>query len=72
MAKGKTVRHHGSNIDMLRDAEGIFKLNAEVAYRTVDLRVSQQQLHGARVASFSVDLRCPCPAERMGALSAWL
>lgn len=72
MAQGKTVRQHSSNIDMLRDAEGIFKFNAKVAYRTVDLRMSQQQLHGAQVARFSVDLRCPCPAERMGAFSAWL
>jgi len=39
-----------SDINLLGYGESIIHLDAEVAYRALDLRVSQQQLDGALIA----------------------
>ena len=72
MANGRTVRQGSSDIDTLSDAQSIFKFNAEIAHCTVDLGVTEQQLNRAEVPGLSINLRCLCPAERMGAISTWL
>lgn len=72
MANGRTVRQGGSDIDELRNTQGIFDFNAKVPNSTVDLGVAKQQLDRSEVAGLSINLGCLCPAERMGAVSAWL
>jgi len=39
-----------SDVNSFCDFEGIVKLNAEVAHDALDFHISQQQLHGAKIA----------------------
>lgn len=46
-----------SDVDFLRDLDGVVDLNSEVAYRALDLGMSEQQLDGPQVAGPSIDQR---------------
>lgn len=69
LANGRTVRQGGSDIDALRDAQGIFEFNAKIPNSTVNLGVTKQQLDCSEGAGLTIDLRRLCPAERVGAVS---
>lgn len=47
----------GSNVDLLGDAQGIFKFDTKVSYRAVNFRVSEQQLNSPEISGFPLDLR---------------
>ena len=44
-----------SDIHLLGDRQGIVDLDAEVADRALDLRVTEEQLHGAEVAGAAIN-----------------
>jgi hypothetical protein len=46
---------------LFRYREGIIDLDAEKSDRTLDLRETQQELHGPQVAGAPVDQRCLGP-----------
>ena len=52
-------------LDLLRDAESVIHLNPEIADHTFQLRVAEQQLHYAQIASLLVDLSRLCSAHRV-------
>lgn len=72
MANGGTIRQGSSNVDTFSNAKGILEFNAKVSNSVVDLGVTQQQLGSPKIAGLSIDIRCLCLAERMGAISARL
>ena len=45
-----------SKLDLLREPKRIVHLNAEVANRGLDLRVTEQQLDGSQVACLPIEL----------------
>jgi len=47
--------------------EGIIDLNAEVSDGAFDFGVAKQELHGPQVAGSTIDERCLCSPQRMGA-----
>ena len=56
-----------SNVDLLRDLDGIIDFDAEVAHGALDLGVPEQELHCTKVTGPAVDqysLRAP---QRVGA-----
>ena len=64
------VHQHGSNVDLLGDAQGVFEFDTKISDSAVNLCVSQQELDRTQVPGFPVDLRRLGPAQRMGAVSA--
>src|SRR5690242_8381173 len=64
-ARAHTCR---SNIDTLRDGEGVVHLYPEIADGALDLRVAEQQLDGSEIAGPPVDEGHLRAAERMGAI----
>lgn len=72
IANGRTIRPVSSDINTLSDAQSIFEIDTKVAHCTINLRVTEQQLDRTEVSSFSINLSCLCPAERMGAVSSCL
>ena len=61
-----------SKVDALGEAPGVLDLDAEVTDRAVHLRVAEQQLDGAQVASLLVELRDLRSWHGMGAVGARL
>jgi hypothetical protein len=72
MANGKTVRQGFLDVDALGYAHSVFQLNAKVAHCAVDLGVTKEQLHGAKVAGLTIDLGSPCSAKRVCTISTRL
>jgi hypothetical protein len=54
-----------SDVDFLRNLNGVVNLDAKVANGALDLGVAQEELHGPQVASSSVNQRGFGPAERV-------
>jgi hypothetical protein len=42
---------------LFRYGEGVIDLDAEIAHRTLNLGVSEQQLHRSQIPSSAIDLR---------------
>lgn len=59
-----------SDIDLLGDAQSVFKREAQVSHRAAHLGLTQQKLNGAKVASLAVDLHRLGASQRMCAVSA--
>ncbi len=66
------ARHDRSEVDLFGDAQRVFQLNAQVAHCAVHFGVAKQELNGAKITGFAVNLRRFCPAQRVGAVSARL
>jgi hypothetical protein len=47
-----------SELDLLRNAEGIIDFDAEITDRAFELGVCEQKLNGPQVAGLLVDLGC--------------
>lgn len=58
-----------SNVDLLGDAQRVFKLDAKIPHRAVYLGVSEQKLDCTKIAGFMVNERGLCAPHRMGAVS---
>jgi hypothetical protein len=58
---------HPSDIGLLRDFDGVVDLDAEVAHRAFDLRVTEQELHGSKVTRPPVDQHGFGTSQRMRA-----
>lgn len=58
----------GSDLCSLCQCQGVFHINAEVANRALDLRVAEQDLHGAKIASGLGDDRSLGSPKRMSAI----
>lgn len=56
-----------SDVDLLGDLDGIIHLDAEVAHRALDLRMSEQKLDGSEVPGSPVDHDCLRAAQRVRA-----
>ena len=56
-----------SDVDFLRDLYGVIDLDAEVANRALDLRVSEQKLYGPEIPGAPVDQRGLGSAQRVRA-----
>ena len=65
-----TARRVRSDVDTLGDAQRVFKFNAEISHRAVDLGVTKEQLDRAEIAGLPVDLGSLRPAKRMRAVPA--
>ena len=61
-----------SDVDLLRDIEGVIDFKAEIPDCALDLGVSQQQLHGSHVTRPAIDQGSLCPAQRMGPEAGWV
>ena len=72
MANGSAARQAMLDVDLLCYVQSILELNTQLAYRTIDLSVAQQQLHSAQIAGLAIDFRGLCPAQRMCAVCARL
>jgi len=68
LANGKCRRQRGSNVDLLGDAQRIFKFDAKVSDSAVNLCVSEQKLNRSEISGFPVYLRCFGPVQRMSAV----
>ena len=55
-----------SDVDTLSDAQGVLEFHAEIAHGAVDLRVTEQKLHGPKVPGLPVDQRRLGPAQGVG------
>jgi hypothetical protein len=58
-----------SQLDLLRDAERIIDLDAEVANCAFELRVPEEQLHRPQVAGLLLNLRHLCSPHRVRPIS---
>jgi hypothetical protein len=56
-----------SDIHLLGDRQGIVDLDAEVADRALDLRVTEEQLHGAEVAGAAINQGSLSPPQGVSA-----
>jgi hypothetical protein len=56
-----------SDLDFLRNLDGIIDLNAEISNRTLNFRMAQQKLDSPQVAGSAVDERRLGPPQRVGA-----
>ena len=54
-----------SDLSPFRQSKRILNVDAEVSYRTLDLRMAEQDLDSAEVARLLVYVRCLGPPERM-------
>ena len=52
--------------------EGVVDLDAEIADGRLQLRVAEQQLHGAQILRSLVDQRCLRPPHRVRAIVGWV
>src|SRR5271166_7000016 len=52
----------GSELNLLRDAEGVVDLDAEIADGAFELRMSEERLYGSQVARLPVNLSRLCSA----------
>lgn len=59
-----------SKIDGFGDGEGVVEIDAEISDGAIHLRVAEEELDGAQVASLLVDLGDLGSAHRMGTISA--
>ncbi len=57
--------NHMLHLGALGKGERILDVNTEIANGALDLRMAEQDLHSAQVASLLVDYRCLRPAQRM-------
>jgi len=54
-----------SDVDLIRDCQGVIDLNAEIPDRAFDLGMPEQELDGPEIASAPVDQGCLRASERM-------
>ena len=54
---------HFSDVDLLGYGKRIIDFDSQIADRTLDLRVAQQQLNRSKIACHFVDESCLGPAE---------
>jgi hypothetical protein len=47
-------------LDLLGHIQSVIYLNPEIPDCTLQLRMAEEELHGAEVARFAIDLSCPC------------
>ena len=47
-----------SDVDLLRYGERIIDLDSEIADRTLDLRVTKQELNRSKISRFLIDQSC--------------
>src|SRR5271166_747180 len=59
-----------SELDLLRQSQGIIDLDPEIPDGALDLRVSEKQLNRSQIAGLAVDLRRLGAAHRMRAVGA--
>jgi hypothetical protein len=57
-----------SELNLLRDAEGVVDLNAEIADGALEFRMPEEELYGSQVARLLVNLSWLCPAHRVRAV----
>ena len=57
---------HDSDINLFGNRERIVHLDAELADRTFDFSVAEQELHGSQIPGAAVDQRCLGPAQGVG------
>jgi hypothetical protein len=57
-----------SNVGVLGDLERIIDLDSKVANRTLELCVTEQELHSTKVLGLSIDQGRLCAAQRVGAV----
>lgn len=60
------------HVNLLSDSERVVHFYPEISNRTLDLRMSEQQLDSAEISGLAVDQRRFCPAERMRAVVGWI
>jgi hypothetical protein len=72
MANGRTVRQDSLDVDALGYAQSIFQFNTNLTHGAVDFSVTKEQLHGAKVAGFTIDLGSLCSAKRVCTISTRL
>jgi hypothetical protein len=60
-----------SDINLFRYGKGIIDLDAEVPDGAFDFGVAKQELHGPQIARSTIDQRCLCSPQRMGAKELW-
>ena len=61
-----------SDVDLLSDLDRIIDLDPKAANSALDLRMSEQQLHSAKVAGSTVDQHRLGSAQRMRAELRWV
>jgi len=61
-AETEEPRGHLSELDLLRNAEGVVDLDAEIANGAFELRMSEEELNGPKITGRSIDLRGLRPA----------
>lgn len=61
----RAARQGGSNVDLLGDAQHIFKLDAKVAYSAVNFCVSEQKSNRSEASGHAVDFSRLGPAQRI-------
>lgn|GEM_PF-3270053 len=55
IGRSTTAPPLGSDVDVLRDFQGVIDLDAEIADRTLDLAMAKQELNGPQVAGSPID-----------------
>ena len=73
-AKGRaaTDRPGFSELHRFSDGESIFELDTEVAHSAIHLRLAEQEVHSAEVASLAIYLRHLGSPHGLSAIGAWL
>src|SRR5262249_16650109 len=72
---GHSDRAHArlaSDVDLLRDFDGVIDLDAEVAHGALDLRVSEQELHRSQISCSPVDRHRLRATQRVRAEFTWI
>ncbi len=64
------ARQRASNVDLLGDAQRIFKFDTEVSDRAVNFGMPEQKLNRSEVSGFPVNLCRLGPTKRVGSVSA--
>ncbi len=64
------ARHVSLDVDSLGDAQRVFKFDAEILHRAVDLRMAQQQLDRTEIAGLAIDFGRLRASKRMRAVPA--
>jgi hypothetical protein len=62
------LRRAKLHLSLLRQLQGVLYLDAEIANRTLELGVAQQELHGAQVLGPPINQRRLCATNGMGSI----
>jgi len=60
-----------SDVHLFRYCQGVIYLDAEISDSAFYFRVTEQELHGPQIARSTIDQRCLCSPQRMGAKELW-